>query len=262
MTLETNSREQEIRQIWKDYRFFYQVFGGLVLVGIGIAIGGVLFAADSFGYSMNVYMNVLSVLVTVFVIDLLNRRRDERRDLRQLQEQLVRDASSLSNDVALNAIHQLRKRNWLRRQSGILKGVDLGGANLQSAYLPLANLAGASLARANLQGANLASADLQGASLWNANLEGANLEMANLGGVNMEHTGLHKASLANANLAGAILVGAILDEATILPDRTYWMSETDLKRFTDPKHPNFWRSEHLSSPAYRGDSPAALEPTK
>lgn len=232
MTLETNSREQEIRQIWKDYRFFYQVFGGLVLVGIGIAIGAFIFAADSFGYSMNVYMNVLSVLVTVFVIDLLNRRRDERRDLRQLQEQLVRDAASMSNEVAKNAIHQIASRGWLRRENSLLKGANLRYANLQ----------GADLFRANLQDAKLRHANLQGARLTGANLQGADLGYANLQGVR--------------------LADAELNESTVLPDNTLWTPYTDMTRFTDPNHPNFWRSDNPKSPAYRGDSPAAPEPAE
>jgi hypothetical protein len=42
------------------------------------------------------------------------------------------------------------------------------------------------------------------------------------------------------------------DEETRLPDDTKWTPDADMSRFTDPKHPEFWRSDFLFSPAYRG----------
>jgi uncharacterized protein YjbI with pentapeptide repeats len=59
---------------------------------------------------------------------------------------------------------------------------------------------------------------------------------ANLGEVN----------LGGANLQGAILKRANLDEFTILPDGTKWTPDTDMARFTDPDHPDFWRPEEPS----------------
>ena len=63
----------------------------------------------------------------------------------------------------------------------------------------------------SLQGAHLSEAILQEANLWGANLRGANLFEAKF------------------------------DENTMLPDFTWWSPDTDLTRFTDPKHPDFWR---------------------
>jgi hypothetical protein len=58
--------------------------------------------------------------------------------------------------------------------------------------------------------------------------------------------------LSGANLQGADLTGAKFDENTTLPDGTKWTPDTDMTRFTDPEHPEFWRSDIKWSPAYRG----------
>lgn len=173
-----------------------------------------------------------------------------------------------------------------------LQDVDLRGAKLQNAVLTSANLRratlgsavliGSSLIEADLRQASLVHADLSKASLINtdmrwanletASLQEANLTMANLQGVRMEHANLEKAtlSLANmqrthldhailrganltdANLQDADLVWAKFDVDTILPDGNSWTHDTDMSRFTNPEHPNFWRSKELASPAYLG----------
>ena len=74
-------------------------------------------------------------------------------------------------------------------------------------------------------------------NLQEADLRGANLQEANLWG---------------ANLQGADLGGATFDENTMLPDGTKWTPGTDMGRFTDREHPDFWRSDDPASPAYRG----------
>ncbi|MCB9457574.1 MAG: hypothetical protein H6671_16430 [Anaerolineaceae bacterium] len=110
-TQDTDERWQEIRSIHHEYEFFYQIGGGLLLVLIGVWIGTNLFAlAEDTGYFTNVYTEVLSIFVTVFILDRLAQRREDRNREIDLREQLVRDASSLVNDVALNAIRQIRKR--------------------------------------------------------------------------------------------------------------------------------------------------------
>jgi len=149
-----------------------------------------------------------------------------------------------------------------------LQGAHLYQANLQGANLRVAKLQGAILAKANLQGANLRGAKLQGAILAEAKLQGADLFGANLEGAILEGADLQRAILFGANLEGAILEGADLqranlawadlegaslrgaklqgadfDENTTLPDGTIWRPETDMARFTDPDHPDFWRPD-------------------
>src|SRR6266536_1544648 len=122
MTPQPITRDDEIKAAWKEYKLFYQILGGFLLVAIGIFIGMIAFSApaDRTSYLINLYTSLLSIFVTVFAIDFLNRRRDDQRELRQLQEQLIRDTGSISNEVAKNAVHQLRKRGWLIGEGGLL----------------------------------------------------------------------------------------------------------------------------------------------
>jgi hypothetical protein len=59
--------------------------------------------------------------------------------------------------------------------------------------------------------------------------------------------------LLEANLLNANLTDAKFDETTVLPDAVweyvtqtdinitgYWTPDTDMSRFTDPEHPDFW----------------------
>jgi uncharacterized protein YjbI with pentapeptide repeats len=117
-----------------------------------------------------------------------------------------------------------------------LERANLEWANLEWANLVRANLQGTRLEEANLAGANLRQAKLQGAKLHGSNLERAKLERANLQAATLERANLRGVNLEEANLAGANLDGANLDGA-VLPDRTTWRKKTDLKPFTEPKHP-------------------------
>jgi len=124
--------------------------------------------------------------------------------------------------------------------SAKLQGADLGKANLQGAKLERANLQDAQLWLTNLQGADLPEANLQGADLERANLQGARLWLANLQNAHLS-ADLQGTQLHRANLQGANLTGAKFDDKTVLPDRTHWTPDTDMQRFTDPNHPNFWQ---------------------
>jgi hypothetical protein len=75
---------------------------------------------------------------------------------------------------------------------------------------------------------------------------------ANLHGAALKGVRLQGADLRGANLEKALLDGAEFDENSVLPDGSNWTPEADLKRFIDPKHPAFWRSENHASPAFRG----------
>jgi uncharacterized protein YjbI with pentapeptide repeats len=108
-------------------------------------------------------------------------------------------------------------------------------------------LSGATLQDANLQGANLQDADLQ-----KAYLQGAFLVQASLQGANLQHANLHEATLKLSDLPSHI---ARFDEKTILPDADnighefnpiydkYWTPETDMSRYTDSNHPDFWQPD-------------------
>jgi hypothetical protein len=102
-----------------------------------------------------------------------------------------------------------------------------------------------------LQDASLAGANLQETGLHEANLERTNLFRANLQGASLLNAILQGANLRDANMEGVEFEGASFDEATTLPDGMLWGRYTDMYRFTNPKHPDFWRSGWVFSPAYR-----------
>lgn len=175
------------------------------------------------------------------------------------------------NRSALTALRQLQDRGFIGE--GLLIGMDLSHANLQSAtlaradlhgavfdhadlrkaYFYKANLRGASLQHCDLRSANLGDVFLQGGNLSHAKLTLAHLPVANLDGAsfvnaNLQEANLWQARIPSANLTGATLRGAnlsnlICDAETILPDGTHWQADTDLTRFTDPQHPDFWQPE-------------------
>ena len=139
-----------------------------------------------------------------------------------------------------------------------LRGADLSMASLDGTNLGLANLQGANLVDSNLSGANLSIADLgdanlNGVILSGAHLHGTNLSEATLSGAillgvalsdaHLAEADLREAYLGGANLSGANLSGAKLNRRTTLPDGTQWTPDTDLARFTDPDHPDFWQPD-------------------
>ncbi len=226
---------------------------GFLIGGLVVFFGGFLvtqtrqdlFAVIEQGYS-NFGIELISIAATVLVIDGLNQRRASKERF----QELIRQMRSKDNGLASAAVEILRLKGWLT--DGSLKGANLWNANLQGVNLWNANLEGADLQNANLEGANLIETNLQGADLQNANLEGAILGAANLQGanlikanllaVNLLGANLQGADLRNANLQGAHLGRAMFNEKTYLPDDIAWTPDTDLSRFTDLNHPEFWCS--------------------
>jgi hypothetical protein len=211
------SRTEEIQQIHRDYRLFYQILGGIILVGIGVLIGAFAFRDDD-GYIVNVYTEMLSIGITVFIIDRLYRYREERNAEKRLKEQLFRNAASISNKIAKDAIHQIRQHNpdWLIGENGILKGADLEHARLVDADLTRANLQEARLSWASLQNAKLLDADLRRSKLIGAHLERCSLYGTNFSGADMSFVNLTSAVIFGADFSNADLRGAIFDEAALL----------------------------------------------
>jgi uncharacterized protein YjbI with pentapeptide repeats len=132
-----------------------------------------------------------------------------------------------------------------RLRSADLQGCNLRGANLYMTQLIEANLHNADLSNARLErtflsGAKLSGARLQGAtiqtSLWGVDLQNADLREADLSGAELFRT-----NLRGANLVGVQLTQAKINHDTILPDGQNWEPRTDMGRFTNPDHPQFWR---------------------
>ena len=197
----------------------------------------------------NFSSELAGIVITVWVIDTLNRRRS----IAEEKEDLILQMGSPDNAFALEAVRKLRARGWL--DNGSLRKASLDKADLRGAELSYADLEGVHLTGARLTDARLYGAKLKSAMLADANLGGAILIKTDLEGANLAAANLQSTDMRGANLSGAIIVGKRdelqFDQNTILPDESFWTAKIDnLARFTDPNHPNFWRSVDPNSPAH------------
>lgn len=223
----------------------------ILALSITIAVVGVL---DQYGnldlahalehmfrdFYANLSTELGSIAVTILVLDALYRRRDQLIEEQRDKDRLVRQMGNRDNTLALRAVEELRVHGWL--EDGTLEGVHIVWANLQNADLDKADLHSADLWLTNMQQARLYKANLQGTLMQAVDLGEANLDGANLASAN-----LNESNLLNARLSERTL----FTRDTVLPDCTFWTPGVDLRRFTNPLHPDFWRSKNRRSPAYQ-----------
>ncbi len=243
-------------RVGRIFTTVFTVFNvGLVLLIISVIVGiiGYRQTREEFtwlafwtDYYANISAEFGSVAITVLIIDTLNQRRQREEE----KQRLIRQMGSKENGLALQAVEELRVLGALKDGSlhaknleeANLQGVRMGRVNLRHARMDFSKLNGAHLFFANMEGADMSGVDFSRAVLTGANLRHADLVAANLRG----------ALLSEADLMHAKLDRAQFDETTQLPDKSNWNKQVDLTRFTNPSHPNFWRSDMAESPAFRG----------
>ena len=140
-----------------------------------------------------------------------------------LKMNLIEQLSSKDGKIIRNAMYWLDQHGWIT--DGTLRNTKLVGADLYEADLGEADLGGANLSEACLYSAYLKDTNLENAILVNSDLHDSFIVSTNL---------------LNANLREANLEGVVFSERTILPDGTHWTKQTDMTRFTNPNHLNFW----------------------
>jgi hypothetical protein len=148
----------------------------------------------------------------------------QMEDEAALKKKLIEQVGSKDDGIAGQAVYRLHEHGWI--MDGSLRNAKLMGANLFEVFLN--------------GGVDLSGADLSGAILLRADLTDNNLENATFIKADLRESYLFGTKLLNANLREANLEGAAFDENTILPDGTHWTEDTDMTRFTDPNHPDFW----------------------
>jgi hypothetical protein len=187
MTDDHYNRMTEIKDVHHRFADVYKIGRGIMLVLVGVWFGALLFTD---GYATNLYTEVLSIVVTVLVLD----RLQERRNTEQRKEILRREAGSRDNSTALNAMDWLRAENWLTIHDEIplLKGKKLARANLHDAYLY----------EADLEKTNLYKVDLSNATLGKAKFYDAFFNRAILDGASLYETDFRQAVLWDASLKG------------------------------------------------------------
>lgn len=194
-----------------------------------------------------------AVVTTIFFTFIVGAVQDQQAEV-ELKTQLITQLSSVINAEAVRASEELARRGWVK--DGSLREVDLSFADLSGALLFVADLEGATmfsttliradLTQANLSNANLQAVDMERAALEQASFAGSNLETANFKQANLRFAVFAGANLLNANFEQADLTGARFDTSTTLPDGSLWTPQTDIARFSDPAHPNFWRPQSES----------------
>jgi hypothetical protein len=215
-----SDRWQIIKNIWNDEHPWLWFTPGL---SIGLLIGfliGVSTATEIKGWFFDSFWpEALGILFTVTVIEKFAQRREEKN----LRERLIHEASSRSNERAKSAVDDLRWKKWLIGDRGLLQGVEFQSADLKNVRFFEANLSDTKFRRVDLSGALLINTDLGRTSMFKVDLSGADLK--------------------NANLIDAKFDNVEFDKETTLPDETKWIPGTDMRRFTDPEHPNYWQPE-------------------
>ncbi|MEM6282264.1 MAG: pentapeptide repeat-containing protein [Chloroflexota bacterium] len=134
-----------------------------------------------------------------------------------------------------------------------LRTIRLNGANLIGANLENSNMKESQLRAANLTAVEAMMTDFSDSLLGNANFTDGNLFTASFRGASLENVNFYnavlqgasfeQAVLIDANLEGANLENATMDHRTILPDYKLWTPNTDMTRYTNPDHPDFWQPE-------------------
>ena len=222
-------------------------------------------------YSLNLFTEflgfVLSVSVAVFIIDEMNKRRDNKqREEKELDDILFR-IESPQPEIAQEAFRKLRKLNMLFGDESVLRGgiffneirpveVDLMYANLSDsiffsdADFRFSDFSGANLENTFLRNARLTEAKLFGAMFKNADLQGADLSEAFLAGA--DFTG---ANLKHAKFVPPYNLNYISEQKEVemftLPDGNLYPLGSDFSRFTDPNHQDFWYEKtDTNSPAH------------
>lgn len=202
-----DERRREQERIRREYPDLYYYVAGVALVVVLMLVGYVLFP-DRDGYLTNLFTEAASVAVTLIILNRMAERREERRFLRQLKQDLIYRMGSQVNSEAIRAVEELRRHGWLL--DGSLHGARFSGADLRGANLVYANLTRAVLVGANLSHANLWGANLPYAQLWDANLSNANL-----GNANLSNAVLYDADCSNVDLTRSSLSNAIVGSANL-----------------------------------------------
>jgi len=230
------TRWRMIRDLWQQNQWLLVLSGwviGILTLPMLQAIG-----TDILGFINDLVPEAVGILFTVLIID----RLDARRELEQLQNRLMREATGQSNEMAKSAIDWMQYEDWLDGDESLLAGQQAWRAKMQGVNLYQANLEKTDFYRSSLEGANLYDVVARNTNFAYTNLEGADFVCADLTGANLEGANLKDAVFFHPNQSPAIL-----------PDGKAWTTETEIERFTDPAHPDFWRSNSPESFAFIGN---------
>ncbi|KAA3642804.1 MAG: pentapeptide repeat-containing protein [Chloroflexi bacterium] len=173
-----------------------------------------LFSDFIYAFYANVSTELISIGITILIIDQLYKNQDEK----ELKTRLIWDMGSMDQAHSLRAIKELKFRNWL--YDGTLENQDFTLANLEdaeveNAKLKEANFTKANLVKANFQNATLNKCNFSESILFECQLQEAKLQNAKLIKSQMRLAVLSRADLGTADLLGAYLVTAEIRNANL-----------------------------------------------
>jgi hypothetical protein len=157
----------------------------------------------------NISTELLSITITIFLIDQIYQRSRTKN----LKQQLIRQMGALDSGFSQVAVDELTAHGWL--QDGSLRECRFYQANIPQVFLDLANLEQTNFIQANLRKASLKWVNLRNARLNSVRLENSILIGTNLSNSRLSQAHLGGAYLIEANLEEADLQGAILDNACL-----------------------------------------------
>lgn len=125
------------------------------------------FTTFSNAFYANISTELISISITVLVIERLIRKREEN----ELKRQLVRELRSTDSAITMRALDELNARGW--SIEGVIRRAHLLRANFKGAYLKNVDLSYAWMREANFENSFMQGIKLKGAVLVGANFLGA-----------------------------------------------------------------------------------------
>jgi len=179
-----------------------------VLIGVAIVSTGwsVYQTRDWPGLALNFGTEIAGAVVTYLMLEFVI-------GMRQRKDTLIAQVKSRVRDIAIPAVEELDRHNWL--SDGSLNNIDLSNVNLEDAELLRASFEYANLVEGNLQRAKLYRANFQGAILQRVNFTDADLSFANLAEADLTNAILTRADLFHADLSGAFMSQINLQHAAL-----------------------------------------------
>lgn len=210
------------------------VLGPLALFATAMAIISLGFNFESsFGDWLSSFTQGFATELVggIMTYTLIDRVMEQRTELKQLINDMRSGSANKSRARAATEIVRVQGYH----ANGVLSGMVLNRSYLCDANWPDANLMNTQFKRADMRRMNLRHAKLQDTDFTRADLSYSDLQFADL-----THANLMAMDLSSVNLLGAKLDKAQFNDHTRLPDGTMWTPQTDMTRFTDDRHPNFY----------------------
>ncbi|RUT71733.1 pentapeptide repeat-containing protein [Flavobacterium cupreum] len=187
-------------------------YSTITIVGYSFLILGILllllhkYPANWYfsGFIKEIYANLscelMSIAITILLINYLYEKREESNNKRRL----IRELGSEDKGFTSRALKEIKELGYL--VDGTLNGADLSSANLE----------GLDFTGANLQNVNFSKARLTNSIFKGVQFEGVRLDGAEARQCNFERSVFNNVSLKGSNLYSAIFIGCQISNADFL----------------------------------------------